>query len=60
MKPLNNVKLCALEIINLIDNGDLTQNETYGKIGDKIENLYNLRLEIIKIPYFNKEQKNEK
>ena len=60
MGTLNNAKLLALEIVNLIDNGDLSKSETYGKIGDKIENLCNLRLEIIRMPYFNKEIKNEK
>lgn len=48
MELLNKVKLYALEIVNLIDNGDLQKFETYGMIGDKIDKLSDLRLNVIK------------
>lgn len=48
MKLLDKVKFYALEIINLIDYGNLESFETYGKIGDLIENLGSLRLDVVK------------
>lgn len=48
MNKLNEVKLLALEIVNLIDNGDLSDFKTYGKIGDIIEKLQEYRLPIVK------------
>ena len=48
MGLLDKVKLYALEIVNLIDNGDLNSFETYGKIGDLIEKLDYNRLDVVK------------
>lgn len=50
MDLLQRTKLLALEIAHLIEFGDLNDFQTYGKIGDKIEKLYDLRLDIIKLP----------
>ena len=48
MDLLQRTKLLALEIAHLIEFGDLNDFQTYGKIGDKIEKLSDLRLDIIK------------
>ena len=48
MGLLEKVKLYALEIVNLIDNGDLESFETYGKIGDLIDKLDFIRLDVVK------------
>lgn len=48
MKLLDRVKLYALEIVNLIDNGNLESFETYGKIGDRIDRLADVRLDVLK------------
>ena len=45
---LDKVKLYALEIVNLIDNGNLESFQTYGKIGDLIYKLGFMRLDVIK------------
>lgn len=50
MKLLSKVKLYALEIVNLIDNGNLEDFKTFGIIGDKIEKLGELRLEVVRYP----------
>lgn len=42
--------MLALEIVNLIDNGDPNNFQTYGRIGDNIEKLAELRLDIVKTP----------
>lgn len=42
--------MLALEIVNLIDNGDPNNFQTYGRIGDNIEKLADLRLDIVKTP----------
>lgn len=49
MKILEKTKLLALEIVNLIDNGDPNNFQTYGRIGDNIEKLADLRLEVVKL-----------
>jgi hypothetical protein len=56
MRLLDKVKLYALEIVNLIDNGDLESFETYGKIGDLIDKLDYHRLDVVK--YLIKGEKN--
>lgn len=48
MRLLDKVKLYALEIVNLIDYGDLNSFETYGKIGDLIDKLSFIRLDVVK------------
>ena len=48
MKLLDKVKMYALEIVNLIDNGDLESFETFGKIGDRIDKLSEVRLDVLK------------
>lgn len=48
MEVLEKTKLYALEIVNLIDNGNLQDFKTYGKIGEVIEKLDNIRLEVLK------------
>ena len=50
MKTLEKTKMLALEIVNLIDNGDPNNFQTYGRIGDNIEKLADLRLDIVKTP----------
>jgi hypothetical protein len=59
MSERDKVKLLALEIVNLIDNGDKENFITYGKIGDIIEELYAHRLSII-MYLVNKEKTNGK
>ena len=48
LRLLDKVKLYALEIVNLIDNGDLNSFKTYGKIGDLIDKLDYNRLDVVK------------
>ena len=50
MGTIEKVKMLTLEIINLIDNGNPNDFKTYGKIGDNIEKLADLRLDIVKTP----------
>lgn len=57
MELLKEVKLMALEIVNLIDNSAPNNAGFYGKIGENIEKLYALRLDIIKYPYKSRTKK---
>ena len=60
MALLDNVKAYALNIVDLIDNGDLESFETYGKIGDLIEKLRYTRIQVVKYFFNKKENNNEK
>lgn len=54
MEMFEQVKVLALEILHLIDYGDIDNPKTYANLGDKIEKLANMRLDIIKTPYLPK------
>lgn len=49
MEVLDKAKLYALEIINLIDNCNLNDFKTYGQIGELIEKLGYIRLDVLKV-----------
>ena len=54
MNALQKAKILALEMVVLIDNANKENHQTYKKIGNIIEELQYLRLDIIKTPYIKK------